>query len=148
MPYLDGRILPTPNLRIFSFSELRNATRNFRIGNLLGEGRFGTVYKGWLDAKVTSKNGSGIVVAIKRMDYRDESEGSLEQLLFRRDSAVQPLPWNIRLKILIGAARGLAFLHALERPVICREFKASNILLDGWYGGNGVFGCDNHIGEA
>ncbi|KAF7130579.1 hypothetical protein RHSIM_Rhsim10G0053500 [Rhododendron simsii] len=71
MPYLDGRILPTPNLRLFSFSELRNATKNFKIDKLLGEGRFGTVYK-WLDAKVTSNNGSGIVVAIKRMDIRYE----------------------------------------------------------------------------
>ncbi|KAG5527685.1 hypothetical protein RHGRI_028576 [Rhododendron griersonianum] len=164
MPYLDGRILPTPNLRIFSFSELKKATKNFRIDNLLGEGRFGTVYKGWLDAKVTSKNGSRIVVAIKQMDYRDEhtvgplcglshsnlvkilgycwedqklflvyefmQNGSLEQHLFRTGSAVQPMPWDTRVKILIGAARGLAFLHELETPVICIEFKASNILLD------------------
>ncbi|KAE9449345.1 hypothetical protein C3L33_18734, partial [Rhododendron williamsianum] len=73
MPYLYGGILPTPNLRIFSFSKLKKATKNFSIYNLLGEGRFGRVYKGWLDAKVTSKNGSGIVVAIKWMDYRYES---------------------------------------------------------------------------
>ena len=55
-------------------------------------------------------------------------------------SDVQPLPWDIRLKILIGAARGLAFLHALERKGsfnqknmgegFYRYFKPSKILLD------------------
>lgn len=46
-------------------------------------------------------------------------------------SVVQPLPWAIRLKVAIGAARGLAFLHTSEKQVIYRDFKASNILLDG-----------------
>lgn len=40
------------------------------------------------------------------------------------------LSWDLRLKIVIGAARGLAFLHSSERQVIYRDFKASNILLD------------------
>jgi serine/threonine protein kinase len=30
----------------------------------------------------------------------------------------------------VGAAKGLAFLHEAETPVIYRDFKASNILLD------------------
>jgi serine/threonine protein kinase len=30
----------------------------------------------------------------------------------------------------VGAAKGLAFLHDAEKPVIYRDFKTSNILLN------------------
>jgi hypothetical protein len=40
------------------------------------------------------------------------------------------LPWRTRLKIAVGAAKGLAFLHEADTPVIYGEFKSSNILLD------------------
>lgn len=41
-----------------------------------------------------------------------------------------PLSWATRMAIALGAAKGLAFLHNAERPVIYRDFKTSNILLD------------------
>ncbi|KAH7554038.1 hypothetical protein JRO89_XS12G0100900 [Xanthoceras sorbifolium] len=45
-----------------------------------------------------------------------------------------PLPWSIRMKIALGAAKGLAFLHEeAEKAVIYRDFKTSNILLDADY---------------
>ncbi|KAF9682101.1 hypothetical protein SADUNF_Sadunf05G0073300 [Salix dunnii] len=63
--------------------------------------------------------------------YEFMQKGSLENHLFRRNPNIEPLSWDIRLKIAIGAARGLAFLHTSEKQVIYRDFKASNILLDG-----------------
>ncbi|KAK6946539.1 Serine-threonine/tyrosine-protein kinase, catalytic domain [Dillenia turbinata] len=170
----NGQILPSANLMIFTFPELKNATKNFRSDTVLGEGGFGKVFKGWLDEKASSKTGSGSVIAIKRLSsesmqgfqewqsevnflgrlchpnlvrlvgycweenelllvYEFMQKGSLENHLFGRGAAVQPLPWDIRLKIAIGAARGLAFLHTSDKQVIYRDFKASNILLDGSY---------------
>lgn len=41
------------------------------------------------------------------------------------------LSWNMRMKIALGAAKGVEFLHTRERPIIYRDFKTSNILLDG-----------------
>lgn len=34
------------------------------------------------------------------------------------------------MKVALGAAKGLAFLHSPEAKVIYRDFKSSNILLD------------------
>lgn len=43
----------------------------------------------------------------------------------------EPLDWNTRMKIAAGAARGLEYLHdKANPPVIYRDFKSSNILLD------------------
>ena len=63
--YPNGQILPTPNFRIFSFAELKVATKNFRPDTVLGEGGFGQVFKGWLEDKGQSKNGNGMVIAVK-----------------------------------------------------------------------------------
>ncbi|WOL14207.1 hypothetical protein Cni_G22987 [Canna indica] len=63
--------------------------------------------------------------------YEFMTRGSLENHLFKRNSTA--LPWSTRLNIAIGAAKGLAFLHGIEKPVIYRDFKASNILLDSDY---------------
>ncbi|KAB2613922.1 receptor-like protein kinase [Pyrus ussuriensis x Pyrus communis] len=63
--------------------------------------------------------------------YEFLPRGSLENHLFRRSL---PLPWSIRMKIALGAAKGLAFLHEeVQKPVIYRDFKTSNILLDADY---------------
>ncbi|XP_062228431.1 serine/threonine-protein kinase RIPK-like [Phragmites australis] len=63
--------------------------------------------------------------------YEYMPRGSLENHLFK--NLLASLPWSTRLKIAVGAAKGLAFLHEAETPVIYRDFKASNILLDSDY---------------
>ncbi|XP_008780759.2 probable serine/threonine-protein kinase PBL3 [Phoenix dactylifera] len=170
-PRTEGEILSSSNLKAFTFNDLKNATRNFRLDSLLGEGGFGYVYKGWIDEQslTASRPGAGMVVAVKKLKqegfqghkewltevnylgqlhhpnlvkligycsegdnrllaYEFMSKGSLENHLFRRGA--QPLPWATRIKVAIGAARGLSFLHDAESQVIYRDVKASNILLD------------------
>ncbi|XP_027350480.1 probable serine/threonine-protein kinase PIX7 isoform X3 [Abrus precatorius] len=106
-PKFSEELKVSSRLRKFTFNELKMATRNFRPESLLGEGGFGCVFKGWIE-----ENGTAPV----------KPEGSL------------PLPWSIRMKIALGAAKGLSFLHEeAQRPVIYRDFKTSNILLDAEY---------------
>ncbi|KAG6758866.1 hypothetical protein POTOM_035328 [Populus tomentosa] len=46
----------------------------------------------------------------------------------------EPLDWNTRMKIAAGAAKGLEYLHdKANPPVIYRDLKSSNILLDEGY---------------
>ncbi|KAJ6804636.1 putative protein kinase 2B, chloroplastic isoform X1 [Iris pallida] len=170
-PRSKGEILSSPNLKAFTFNELKSVTRNFRPDSFIGEGGFGYVYKGWIDEQTftASNPGSGMVVAVKKLKpegfqghkewltevnylgqlhhpnlvkligfcsdgdnrllvYVYMPKGSLENYLFRRGP--QPLSWAVRLKVAIGAAKGLSFLHDAESQVIYRDVKASNILLD------------------
>ncbi|XP_027773568.1 probable serine/threonine-protein kinase PBL25 isoform X2 [Solanum pennellii] len=57
--------------------------------------------------------------------------GALEDHLFREGS---PLDWFTRMKIASNAAKGLEYLHhKANPPVIYRDLKSSNILLDKEY---------------
>ena len=187
-----GEMAGPLQLHSFGLGELRGVTHDFASSFLLGEGGFGAVYKGFVDAgmrpglaaqpvAVKQLNAAGFqghrewlaeVIflgqfrhshLVRLLGYCCEDEerllvyefmprGSLENHLFRSrypwptprspihrgallTSCVHAgisatLPWGTRLKVAIGAAKGLAFLHAASTPVIYRDFKASNILLD------------------
>ncbi|XP_023755036.2 probable serine/threonine-protein kinase PBL26 [Lactuca sativa] len=63
--------------------------------------------------------------------YEYMSAGSLEDHLLDLPRGKAPLPWYTRMKIALDAAKGLEYLHdKANPPVIYRDLKSSNILLD------------------
>ncbi|KAJ8755259.1 hypothetical protein K2173_019057 [Erythroxylum novogranatense] len=56
--------------------------------------------------------------------------GSLQIKLHERLPSSSSLTWTNRLKIILGTAKGLAYLHSFRPPIIHYNIKPSNILLD------------------
>ncbi|XP_078166873.1 cold-responsive protein kinase 1-like isoform X3 [Carex rostrata] len=153
------------NTATYSYKELRKATSDFSCK--IGEGGFGSVYKGRLKdgrdvaVKVLSTESrqgvkefftevkvlSGIVhenlVRVygccvegdhRILVYNYLENNSLAQTLLGSGSSGQSnihFNWRTRVKICLGIAMGLAYLHEEVDPhIVHRDIKASNILLD------------------
>ncbi|XP_025669671.1 protein STRUBBELIG-RECEPTOR FAMILY 3 isoform X1 [Arachis hypogaea] len=63
--------------------------------------------------------------------YEYCSNGSLQDAIHSDDEFGTRLSWNTRIRIALGAARALEYLHEqCQPPIVHRNFKSANILLD------------------
>ncbi|KAL8158163.1 hypothetical protein AgCh_002742 [Apium graveolens] len=68
-PWNQDDVLKSSNLKSFACIDLKIATRNFRRDSMIGEGGFGSVFKGWIDENTfaAAKWGTGMAIAVKRL---------------------------------------------------------------------------------
>ncbi|KAF8671014.1 hypothetical protein HU200_050293 [Digitaria exilis] len=134
----------------FTFQQLKVATEDFK--EKLGEGGFGTVFKGHFGEDI---------VAVKRLDQTgqgkreflaevqtiggihhinlvrligfcaEKSHRLLVWIYYRQGSNTLPLDWRTRCKIVTHIAKGLCYLHEeCAKRIAHLDVKPQNILLD------------------
>ncbi|KAF7151299.1 hypothetical protein RHSIM_Rhsim02G0088900 [Rhododendron simsii] len=141
---------PLPNIRgldlqtgLFTYRQIKAATNDFDINNKVGEGGFGSVYKGILL--------DGSAIAVKQLSSRSK-QGNREFVNeigmisgLRHPNLVRLYGCCVERNQLLLVyeymennnlaralfARGLAFLHEESRlKIVHRDIKATNVLLD------------------
>ncbi|XP_074263321.1 U-box domain-containing protein 33-like isoform X2 [Silene latifolia] len=146
---------------VFPFSDLEKATNYFDPSLKIGEGGYGSIYKGILRHTevaikiLSAKSMQGPREFTQEVDalsklrhpnlvtlvgacpeswalvYEYLPGGSLEDRLICKDNA-PPLPWQTRIRIATELCSALIFLHS-SGPGCCihGDLKPSNVLLDG-----------------
>ncbi|XVF53582.1 hypothetical protein PTKIN_Ptkin05aG0109800 [Pterospermum kingtungense] len=150
---------PGSEILEFSFMEINNATRNFDPSWKIGEGKYGSVYKGLLyhlpvAIKMLPSYGSQSLLEFKNeveilsqvrhpnlitfigtcsesrsLVFEYIRNGSLEDRLACKNKS-QPLPWQTRTRIASEICSALIFLHSNLPCIPHGNLRPSKVLLD------------------
>ncbi|XP_039812416.1 LEAF RUST 10 DISEASE-RESISTANCE LOCUS RECEPTOR-LIKE PROTEIN KINASE-like 1.2 isoform X4 [Panicum virgatum] len=161
---MESGCIEDPPTHLFTYEELEEATNSFDEHRELGDGGFGTVYKGYLkDGRVVAvkrlynnsyrrveqfQNEAGILSGLRHPNlvmfygctpcssrelllvYEFVANGTVADHLHGHRAPERALSWPLRLSIAVESAAALSYLHAIEPPVVHRDVKTTNILLD------------------
>ncbi|KAJ8554418.1 hypothetical protein K7X08_025096 [Anisodus acutangulus] len=149
----------TKNFFSISFSDIIEATQNFDPSSKIGEGKYGSVYKGIIHhvkaaIKMLPACGSlsdsvfqhkaeilsrvrhpnlvtlmGICSESRSLAYEFLENGNLEDHLACRKKS-RPLHWQHRIRIAVEICSALIFVHANDPCLVHGNLRPTNILLD------------------
>nr|GEU69057.1 putative serine/threonine/dual specificity protein kinase, catalytic domain-containing protein [Tanacetum cinerariifolium] len=129
-------LVPQTSVRSYTIASLQQYTNRFSQDNLIGNGTLGSVYR----AQLPNGKISGFKVPCQHHDLVDGfllliyeycSYGTLQDALHSDNDYKKKFTWSLRIRMALGAARALEYLHDFcEPPIIHINVKSTNILLD------------------
>ncbi|KAK9014438.1 hypothetical protein V6N11_005595 [Hibiscus sabdariffa] len=148
---LKGRKSTSVQVVPYSLADLQKSTDNFAPNRLLGKGTIGCVYRAKYPDGKKPDDFSKLVTNISKLHHPNIAElvgycseqghtmliydyfrnGSLHAFLHVADDFSKPLTWNTRVRIALGVARAVEYLHDICSPsTVHKNIKSSNIFLD------------------
>ncbi|KAK1557539.1 hypothetical protein Q3G72_026440 [Acer saccharum] len=132
--------LNSSSVSVFTIASLQQYTNSFSEDNFIGQGMLGSVYRAELPVeRISDLRHANIVELVGYCNEQQQhllvyeycANGTLHDLLHVDEESHKNFSWNMHIRVALGASRALQYLHdGCEPPIVNRNFKSANILLD------------------